>query len=87
MTMKYSLWCILKPRIDSKATMNFRDIGLRVICRLVASIDHIVCFNLGSFSIGSRFHSQISFLKCTMEICKMITGCKCVSLTQPGNVR
>lgn len=63
MTMKYFLWCILKPRIDSKATMNFRDIGLRVICSLGTSIDHIVCFNLGSFRIGSRCHSQKSFFQ------------------------
>ena len=40
---------------DSKATLNFRDIGLWVIYSLVGGINHIVCLNWAGYVLAQNF--------------------------------
>lgn len=61
--------------IDSKAPLNFKDVGLWVTCRLIGSINHIMCLNWAVYILAQNFIPSclLLCLKCVRAVlCKMI---------------
>ena len=61
--------------IDSRAPLNFKDVGLWVTCRLIVSINHTMCLNWAVYILAQNFilSCLLLCLKCVRAVlCKVM---------------